>query len=51
MAAPAAYESSQARGQIRAAARAYTQPQQHGIQGTYAIYTKADSNARSLTLS
>ena len=50
MAAPVAYGSSQARGQVGAAAASPTpQPQQHQVQATYVTYAAACSNTSSLT--
>ena len=50
MVVPAAYGSSQARGQTRNAAAVLTpQPQQLWIQATYVTYVAACSNTRSLT--
>ena len=50
MATPAAYRSSQARGQIGAAAEAYSIiTATHWVQVTSAVYTAA-CNIRSLTL-
>ena len=49
MASPAAYGSSQARGQTRAAAEAYATVMATSIPAVAEVYTAACSNARSLT--
>ena len=48
MATPGAYRSSQARGQIRASAVTYAQPQQHQIQVTAVTYAAAYSNVKKI---
>ena len=49
MAAPAAYGSSQARGQIAAAAAVYTTATATPGRATFVTYTAGCSNTRSLT--